>query len=583
MGAMMSVTAQDLHKEITVEREITPIEREATRLNMTPLVSLPAVKSVSLRASEQAVAARVRPLASFLEPAAYADTLYTSPYRGYVAGGIFPLPFNAGVSAGYKFVDNDRMRLTAWMQFDSENYKRKPYYRTDVVDSKDNIYWRENTVAVGADFRVAVGKVSTLGASLDYMYNRAGNYESAFDTDETYLTRYYRTATRLNARIGWISEVDALDYTASFNFRRSAYGKHHPLLMVEDPQGPEYMRVSPVAENNYTLNLLGTLPFSDEADVHLGADLSLLHRGEGFYPAYISPDMTVFAPKGSGTDGLLSLTPGYRYGSTHFTVAVGARLDISFNEGKVFHVSPDVTVAWTPSTFFAIEGRVTGGVEQNSLSTLWDVSRYCLPAAAYGYSHVPFDVSGKVTIGPFKGGYLQFFGSYAKASDWLMPVAGDESASVAMFVPVGIKGYHLGAEIGYKWRDKIKARVSYTTAPQDYDKGYYQWRDRARHVVDVSLTVNPVKNLDVEASFMLRGGRKIITRENWNDGGIPMSAFSTVMLKNRSSLSLRANYALSERLSVFASGDNLLNHTSYDISLRPDMGISFLVGAAYKF
>ena len=62
-----------------------------------------------------------------------------------------------------------------------------------------------------------------------------------------------------------------------------------------------------------------------------------------------------------------------------------------------------------------------------------------------------------------------------------------------------------------------------------------------------------------------------------------MATFSTTGLHNRSDLSVKANYRFTDRLSFFLVGENLLDQTSYDISLRPDKGLSALIGASLKF
>ena len=75
--------ADDLTKEITVEKDIVPQEREASRLNRTPSLSLPKIDMKRLRWSDTAVPAPVTNSISLLPPASYASTMARSPYRGY--------------------------------------------------------------------------------------------------------------------------------------------------------------------------------------------------------------------------------------------------------------------------------------------------------------------------------------------------------------------------------------------------------------------------------------------------------------------------------------------------------------------
>ena len=160
-----TVLAQDLHKDIEASREIVPVEREVNRLSVSPAINLPALPAVRLNQSERAVSAKITPEITFLQPAAYADTLYTSPYRGYVMGGISPYPFDGMLAAGYRITDTDRVRLSGWMQYDTDNYKR----------SDRNLFWRNQTVSAGMDLRWAAGRESYFKAAVDYTFDHYNN------------------------------------------------------------------------------------------------------------------------------------------------------------------------------------------------------------------------------------------------------------------------------------------------------------------------------------------------------------------------------------------------------------------------
>ena len=95
-GAM---TADDLNKEITVEKDIVPQEREASRLNRLPQLSLSPVQAKKLSWTDRAIAAPVTNDISVLAPASYAASIARSPYRGYIDLGYFPA-MQLGLSAG---------------------------------------------------------------------------------------------------------------------------------------------------------------------------------------------------------------------------------------------------------------------------------------------------------------------------------------------------------------------------------------------------------------------------------------------------------------------------------------------------
>ena len=110
--AVMAVgtEAQDLSKEITIEKDIVPEQLDVTRLSVTPVVSLPAVSKSKLSFIERNRASEIPAQISTLEPVAYADSLSVSPYRGYAGLGYFPT-YNTALSAGYRFINSENMCL----------------------------------------------------------------------------------------------------------------------------------------------------------------------------------------------------------------------------------------------------------------------------------------------------------------------------------------------------------------------------------------------------------------------------------------------------------------------------------------
>ena len=113
----MSAMAQDLTKEITVEKDIIPIEREASRIDRLPQLRLPAVSMKKLSWSDRAVSAPVTASLATLAPASYLSSMERPEHKGYVYAGYFPA-LQAEVSAGYRFVDNENTIAGAWLQYD---------------------------------------------------------------------------------------------------------------------------------------------------------------------------------------------------------------------------------------------------------------------------------------------------------------------------------------------------------------------------------------------------------------------------------------------------------------------------------
>ena len=115
--------AQDLHKDINVEQAITPTKRDASRISILPTVTLPPIQAATLNYSNKVVTTRVPNSFTTLDPVAWGDKLYTSPYRGYFNLGVGMPVLIGDISAGYRILDSDKTRLSIWGQYNGDLYK----------------------------------------------------------------------------------------------------------------------------------------------------------------------------------------------------------------------------------------------------------------------------------------------------------------------------------------------------------------------------------------------------------------------------------------------------------------------------
>lgn len=567
LGASAAATAgaQQLNKEITVEREVVPIQREATRLNFMPAISLPPLAMQRLSPSDRAITARVPAGITVLDPAAWADSIYVSPYRGYASIGFMPL-YNAMLSAGYRIVDNSTTRVGAWLQYDGTVYtsRHTPAYNNLFADKK---YIRDNTATAGIYASQRIGASSELSGEFDYTYTKFNQISCRDMYSSTVMETlpsgkyicHNQSVNRLNADLGWKSTINDLGYGIRAGYSRFAFGS-----------GRE--------ADGQTVDL----PAEKENNFRFGADLSADFDGASL--AMLDIDFSGLNTKSiidlNDNDSkdystwLLRFSPSYAYRSGVFDIKLGARIDLTHNSGKAFHIAPDVKLAVNPSPMFAFEVSAGGGEWQNTLGSLFAIGRNIDSWSAYSNSHIPLTVDARLRIGPRSGLYGELSGSYARANDWLMP-ADDGYFGNMRFYQQNIKGFRFGAAVGYRWSTILDARVEWQTAKNDTYKGYYLWRDRARNVIDASVKVNPIDKLSVDLGFTLRTDRRTFTHM---DGGPSMIPLGDVR-----NLSLGATYRLTPSVSVFVEGENLLNHRYSTVDYYESHGITGLAGASFKF
>lgn len=565
------VFAQGLHKEITVEQQIVPKKRDASRITVLPTVTLPPIQPVRLTFSDRVVTSRPASTITTLEPVAFGDKLYTSPYRGYVALGVFPL-FNADLSAGYRLMDTDKTRLSLWGQYNGDVYREN----IKAASGDTKLYWRDHTAAIGADLHQAVGSTSFLDAELNYTYG--------YHNMPAGLSTYSESTNKVNAGITFNSNAEGLMYAAGLNYQHFGFGDPSLPSSYQNTQDTHFYL--PVKQNLIGGRLSALLPTGESSHIGIDGDARILMTSEHNIPLY--PYIDEYGYAESRTTGLISVTPHYLYSTPTVTARLGAKVDFTLKDGKVLHISPDVTLAWTPSQVIGLELRAHGGSTLNSLAELYDVTPYINGSFFYSQSHIPYAFDGRVTLGPFLGASLEFFGGYAKADKWLMPVGADLNVGGQVFDPVDLSGWHLGAAIGYSYRKTATVRLSYETAPNDYDNAYYEWRDRAKHVVNADLSLRPLKPLLVTLNWEFRAGRRTydFSYLNYDETGSPdlnLYNLDARSLKAVSTVNIGVGYEYSDRLTVFARGENLLNRHYIHLGDRRSQGITALVGAALKF
>lgn len=536
----LSVTAQELHHEIDVEREITPVEREASRLVMLPEISLPALPAVSLPFSSLMVTAEVTPAFSPLSPVASDAGLKFSDCRGYLHAGAFPL-FNAEIAAGYRIMHTDRTLLRAWGTYDGRVYRR------DIPATTDRRYWRDHSASAGVALNQALGEKSLLTAGLTYAYSRFNMHGPA--------ESYNQWLNRVDARAAFSSSAGRLSYKAALNLERFAYGLHD---------------ADAASQTVTSFAGAAAIALGSEQRVGIDVDADVIHSA-------LNSSL-------STTSGLITLEPYYAAAIENRVISLraGARIGIAVNDGKSLHISPAVKAAWNPSPYFGLEIDASGGMVTNSLASLYDDVRYCNPLIYYGSSTVPYDITAKIKVGPFRGAYLEIERGYARADGYLMPMADYAAGGGVTFAATDLRAWRWGATAGWNSR-LIGIKANYTGSPQTFTHAYYLNRDRAAHVMTVSLSLRPVSRLEIEASYGLRACRAIYGFEPVDIiQGVDYSSPVRHSLGNATDLRLGARYDVNSTLSLFARGENLLNRNFIFLGDRPSQGITALIGVNLK-
>lgn len=583
-AAPAALTAQQLEQEVEVSRQVVVDHYDASRIALTPKLILPTLQQQPLSYSDRTVAIDMPTNISFLEPTAYADTLATSPYNGYASIGYLPI-YNLGASAGYKIVDNDRLRLNTWMQYNGSSYKDSRTPALPGGEAADRNIWR-HTVTAAVTAHTMLGKRSEIDASLQYTFARFNAPGTQTRTSAGLAGDLYaQSVNRINTSATFFSAIGGLRYSAGASYEYFGYRDGAPtsLLGYYEPA----TAFDPVREHVIRFGALGQLPMSKSSSVILGIDVEML---DDTRRSFLENDATaalgyrLHSRRGDNCHGFVSLRPAYRVANDILTLHIGLNAQASFHSGKILHIAPAVKASWTPAAAFTIWGEAGGGEHLNTLSSLYDVNYMTAPMLAYGDSHLPLTVEGGIVAGPFRGAYAELFGGYAIANDWLMPLGFPACGfGPTLFKAIDMRGWHAGVRLGYKYKNLGEARISAEAAPQSYDRGYYLWRDRAKYVIKAEVTARPIDRLDVGVSYELRARRALLDRTMVVDGVYLYNQEFGFNLGNVSLLNIHGAYQLTKQLSVSLNLENLLNRRVSTLGLVESQGITGLAGVSYKF
>lgn len=567
-----SVVAEDLNKVIVIKKEIDPEVKESNKINVSPQVPPLEMKTTVLNYNDKAKTAPVPAEVTRLAPVANIDTISWSKYRGYAALGYFPI-YNMGVSAGYRFIDKKDMKLGAWLQYNGKSYD-------GTTRDGSELSFNDHEISLNAAYSQNINKLGVLSANAGYVFN-------SFSCP--WLEDYTQSVNRFDFDAKWDSRVEGLKYNVEIGYDYFGYGKdavydsYFDILLNKYNQNP----FEAVNEHSGYLNAGASLELDDNTQVALDFGAKMIHNNHLSDSYVINSTLSKevgYKMKQPYNHAILTLIPHYDFKYENFKARVGVQLDYQIDIENEFNIAPDVYLDWSATSILSAYAHFTGGVHQNSMSSIFDVSHYFSPSMAYQNSKLPYVIDAGVNIGPFKNATLEIFGGYARANDWYMPCV---ESGVHKMESIDLDGWHLGVAASYNYKDIAKVRASYEAAPQAYDDGYYMWRDRAKYVVKASAMVTPISPLDITLDYEYRGGRSTyenieeITTLGWS------SFYNTIhqrrLLGGVSNLSVGGLYRYTDQISFFARLENILNN-KYDLLYDiPAQGFTGLVGATYKF
>ena len=599
--ALNGAYAQDnknLSKEITLEKDVAPLEKKAVKKNELPKVKKPTVtgKKTQLGYSDLTSPIEVPTSIPTLLPYGYRTAHNFSDKRGYldVGGGT---QGNFRVDFGYRLINEEREKLGLWLNHNSTWNSKNPSKMITLDENRNRQKYNDNVFAV--DYSRDLGKGTfMLGAKAHVdIYNLYGgwnkfevsqNTAGVLPGEMSIMTPAYdwssekQTFFDFNLNAGWKSQFmlrdNPLKYNVGLQYGHAAYDKSFNTLYKHG------------AHDNWgILTLGGSYELTELTTAALNIRGEYLRRGT---KAKSGSDLDLFDEV-----GMITLSPTYTIRGDMFKLQLGLNAHISFSDGAAFRLSPNVRANLSLVDGFSVFANVLGGKNLGyRVPTHFYNYRYDLPLLMYGSIYTPLEAEGGIKVGPFQGLSAKVSLGYAivKKQPGILyrtdyPSQALMLGMMSTYMVLDSRGYYLNAEVNYKYRSLIEASASVKYAPHDNElfeadnhyNGYKLGVDRASTVANIDLKVTPWRPLTINAGLEYRGGRMALFGDKWDADGDRLYEF--VKMKDAVNLKAGANYRLNSSVNLWLQAHNLLNRR-YDILYG--MGaqrIGFMVGAGFTF
>lgn len=283
-------------------------------------------------------------------------------------------------------------------------------------------------------------------------------------------------------------------------------------------------------------------------------------------------------------------TVSYQYDAFNFTAGVNivSENDSLENKASDFHVFPVLKANYKFAEEFGFFAEFSGDVQRNTYYSfvnenpylgpsdqlLNTVQNYKFEAGIEGQFNGAFSYRGAVNMSRYN--QMHFFVNNYKNN---LVIA--DSARFSLAYDDKTTVFNINAELGYKFSDLYTLNSRLDLYQYDLSIQAEAWNKPAWEL-RVNNQITPLARLIVQANLNLMGGLKARGNAMGDTVG-NHGPYEVVKLKTIADLQLKADYGITDRISVFAEGNNIFNATNMRWLNYPVRGIQFIGGASFKF
>ncbi|HSF56340.1 MAG TPA: hypothetical protein VLA71_21460 [Algoriphagus sp.] len=280
----------------------------------------------------------------------------------------------------------------------------------------------------------------------------------------------------------------------------------------------------------------------------------------------------------------------YNYEAFQFTAGLNlvSENDSIADKSSDFHIFPVLKASYQFADEFGFYGEFSGDVQRNtyfsfvnenpflgpSEQLLNTINNYKIEGGIEGRFQEAFHYRAGINVSRFN--QMHFFVN-SLADSARFEIVYDDKSTV----------FNINAELGFKISEMYSLGSRFDLYQYDLNTQAEAWH-RPTWEVRINNQFTPFEKLLVQANLNFMGGLKgrgmPIGSDLGEVGGIFVPTdFEVVNLKTIADLQLKADFKITDRFSVFAEGNNILNGKNTRWLNYPVRGIQLIGGASFKF
>ncbi|MGL5014316.1 MAG: hypothetical protein ACRC6V_08505 [Bacteroidales bacterium] len=534
---------ESLTRELIIEKEFTPIVRDASKVIRLPEVESPvtSVKSQPDYTYQQQPGEALYQLTP-LSPAAVGIAKEYTKSRGWAslsAGN----NLNLNASLGYALVNSAKTQLIASYDLFNTSGNRE----IEHLGSKEKFSLFKNQANITLDQRVGSAKMNLYG---DFKYSLF-NYPTSVWEPESDVDKQSHTQFRVGTSF---SEIKLGSFNLETGLNYSRFNKGY-FQFGDNGIGENNLDISASTIGNILGNIVG------------GADLSFHYLG--YDKPILDGDKSSYS--------IFKIRPKVGFEVDRFSLMVGLNMELQSRNETKFKVTPDIHLNWSILNNLALFADLTGGTTINGFESMESRCRYLYSDQRLGDDFASLDIKAGIRT-LFSGAVsLELFGGYTRYDNmsYIYSAQQEDIASRLLgSVAQKVNKTYFTLNSQFVLSDKWDLRAGMTATNWGSDDIAIAMPS---FEANIGVTYSPISKLRLNLDYYLISGREM------GLGLVDEENYSKVKLGAINEIRLGGSYNITRWLTANLQLNNLMNQKQESWYGIPEQGFNFLIGASVRF